>query len=75
MSFMSSSYDEYEWSNYYEYESGYNHAINDITKHIQEKKEYYANGVMCSMSESVIGECVCDDILKYLDELKRGNKE
>lgn len=72
---ISSSYDEYGWADCYEREYGYNQAINDITKHIQEKKEYYADGVMCSMSESVIGECVCNDILKYLDELRKRYSE
>lgn len=60
---ISSSYDEYGWDNS---DSGYRQAIRDITKHIQEKKEYYANGEMCSMSESIVGESICDDILKYL---------
>ena len=70
-----SSYDDYPWSNYFEYISGYNHAIDDITKHIQEKKEYYADGVMCSSAEMVYGESVCDDILKYLDELSKRYSE
>ena len=60
---ISSSYDEYGWDTS---ATGYRRAIDDITKHIQEKKEYYADGKMCSMSESIIGENVCDDILKYL---------
>ena len=70
---ISSSYDEYGWDTS---DMGYNRAIKDITKYVQGKKEYYADGVMCSMSESVIGENVCDDILKYLDELhKRYNEK
>jgi hypothetical protein len=65
---IGSSYDEFSP---YDWDSGYKQAIKDITKHIQEKKEYYSHGEMCSMSESVVGECVCDDILKYLDELRK----
>lgn len=68
---ISSSYDEYGWSSCYDRRDGYNQAIKDITEHIQKMKSYYADGTMCSMSESVIGECVCDDILKYLDELSK----
>lgn len=65
---ISSSYDEYGWDTS---EIGYSQAIRDITKYVQGKKAYYADGTMCSMSESVIGECVCGDILKYLDELRK----
>ena len=46
--------------------------IKDITKYVQNMKKYYADGTMCSISESVAGECVCDDILKYLKELEKG---
>ena len=67
---ISSSYDEYGWSNIYERRDGYNQAIEDITEHIQKMKSYYADGTMCSMSESIIGENVCDDILKYLKDKK-----
>lgn len=52
------------------YGNGYKQAIKDITEHIQKMKSYYADGTMCSMSESIIGENVCDDTLKYLKELK-----
>ena len=65
---IGSSYNEF---NPYDWDSGYNQAIKDFTKYIQEKKGYYADGLMCSMSESVVGESVCDDILKYLDELSK----
>lgn len=68
---ISSSYDEYGWSNISERREGYNQAIKDITEHIQKMKSHYADGIMCSMSESIIGETVCDDILKYLDELSK----
>ena len=50
---------------------GYNQAIKDITEHIQKMKSYYTDGIMCSMSESIIGENVCDDILKYLNEVEK----
>lgn len=50
---------------------GYNQAIKDITEHIQKMKSYYADGIMCSISESIIGETVCDDILKYLKEVEK----
>ena len=52
--------------------SGYNQAIKDITKYVQDEKKYYTDGTMCSMSESTIGENVCDDILKYLKDKKGG---
>ena len=68
---MSSSYDEPGWSTISDRRDGYNQAIDDITKYIQEEKEYYAEGVMCSMAESTIGENVCDDILEYLKDMKR----
>lgn len=67
---ISSSYDEYGWSTASDRADGYNQAIKDITEHIQKKKSYYADGTMCSMSESVIGEKVCDDILEYLKDKK-----
>lgn len=69
---ISSSYDEYGWDTS---ATGYRKAIDDITKHIQEEKEYYADGVMCSMAESTIGESICDDILEYLDELRKRHSE
>lgn len=56
------------------WKDGYNQAIDDITKHVQEEKEYYSDGVMCSMAESTIGESICDDILEYLKEM-RGEEE
>ena len=65
---IGSSYNEF---NPYDYDRGHTQAIKDITDHIQKMKSHYADGTMCSMSESVIGECVCDDILKYLEELKQ----
>jgi hypothetical protein len=65
---ISSSYDEYGWDNS---DEGYRQAMRDITKYVQGMKEYYAEGTMCSMSESTIGESVCDDILEYLDELNK----
>lgn len=68
---ISSSYNEPEWAYISERRDGYNQAIEDITEHIQKMKSYYADGTMCSMSESVIGESVCDDILKYLKDIKR----
>ena len=68
---ISSSYDEPEWSNPYEWEDGYNQAIKDITEHIQDMKSYYANGTMCSMSESTIGENVCDVVLEYLKNMRK----
>ena len=37
-------------------------------------KSYYADGTMCSMSESIIGDNVCDDILKYLKGMRGENK-
>lgn len=68
---ISSSYDEPGWSTISDRRDGYNQAIEDITEHIQKMKSYYAKGIMCSMSESVIGENVCDDILKYLKDIKK----
>lgn len=69
---ISSSYDEWGWDTS---DMGYSQAIRDITKYVQGKKEYYADGAMCSISESVIGENVCDDILKYLDKLRKRYSE
>ncbi len=71
MAMFSSSFDEPEWSYVSERRDGYNQAIEDITAYIQKMKSHYADGTMCAMSESVIGECVCDDILKYLNELMK----
>lgn len=71
MAMFSSSFDEPEWSTISDRRDGYNQAIEDITEHIQRMKSHYADGTMCSMSESIIGENVCDDILKYLDELSK----
>lgn len=68
---ISSSYDEPGWSTVADQRDGYNQAIEDITEHIQKMKSYYANGTMCSMSESIIGENVCDAILKELKDMKR----
>ena len=68
---ISSSYDEYGWSTISDRRDGYNQAIEDITEHIQKMKSYYVDGTMCSMSESVIGKKVCDDILEYLKDKKR----
>jgi len=65
---ISSSYDEYGWDTS---DEGYNRAIKDITKYVQGKKEYYADGTMCSMSESIIGENICDDILKHLKGVEK----
>lgn len=56
------------------YGNGYNQAIEDITEYIQKMKSYYTNGNMCSISESIIGENVCDDILKYLKEVVQKNE-
>ena len=71
MAKFSSSFDEPEWSIISERRDGYNQAIEDITEHIQKMKSHYANGTMCSMSESIIGENVCDDNLKYLKDKKK----
>lgn len=68
---ISSSYDEPGWSTVADQRDGYNQAIEDITEHIQEMKSYYAGGIMCSTSESIIGENVCDDILKYLKDIRK----
>lgn len=68
---ISSSYDEYGWSNISERRDGYKQAIKDITEHIQKMKSHYADGTMCSMSESIIGGNICDDILKYLKEIEK----
>ena len=67
---ISSSYDEPGWSTISDRRDGYNQAIEDITEYIQKMRSHYADGIMCSMSESVIGEKVCDDILKYLKDKK-----
>lgn len=69
---ISSSYDEYGWDTS---AGGYRKAIDDITEYIKGEKEYYAHGDMCSMAESTIGENVCDDILEYLNELRKRHKE
>lgn len=73
---MSSSYDEPGWSTISDRRDGYNQAIEDITEYIQKMKSYYVDGyfIMGSMSESIIGENVCDDILKYLKDM-RGKEE
>ena len=38
---------------------------------IKSDKEYYADGYMCSMAESVHGENVCDNILKHIAIIER----
>lgn len=61
------------------YKKGYENAktkyIEKFEKSIRTKKEYYSNGWMCSISESVQGEGICEDILKYLEKLKEGEAE
>lgn len=38
---------------------------------IKSDKEYYADGTMCSVEESIHGECVCENILKHMEILER----
>lgn len=61
------------------YKKGYENAktkyIEKFEKRIRTKKEYYSNGWMCSIAESVQGESICEDILKYIEKLKEGEAE
>lgn len=38
---------------------------------IKSDKEYYAEGYLCSMAESVHGENVCENILQYIETIER----
>ena len=42
-------------------------TLEDLIKFIKEKKEYYSDGSMCSISESILGEQICEDILKRFE--------
>lgn len=44
---------------------------NDLKKYLEEGKNYYKKGVMCSLSESTWGEEVCSDILKEMEEMEK----
>ena len=44
--------------------------LHRLIKYIKDSKVYYSDGSLCSIGESIIGEQVCDDILKYIDKIK-----
>lgn len=44
--------------------------LHRLIKYIEDSKVYYSDGNLCSIGESIIGERVCDDILKYIDKIK-----
>lgn len=46
-------------------------SFHKLIEYIKDMKEYYSDGSLCSLSESVVGERVCDDILKRFAEFKR----
>ena len=49
-------------------EDRYNQAIKDVTEQILKMRTHYTDCTMCSISESIIGETVCDGVLRYLKE-------
>lgn len=51
------------------WKEGYYRALSDMFCYINKMKDGYSKGTMCSMSESIWGESICDDILKYIDKL------
>lgn len=53
------------------YDEGYYEAIQLVKTHVTQMKDYYKQGAMCSLSESIQGEATCDEILKYLEELAK----
>lgn len=53
------------------YDEGYYEAIRLVKAHVTQMRDYYKQGAMCSLSESIQGEATCDDILKYLEELAK----
>lgn len=44
--------------------------LHRLIKYIENSKVYYSDGSLCSIGESINGERVCDDILKYIDKIK-----
>jgi len=44
--------------------------LHRLIKYIEDSKVYYSDGSLCSIGESIIGERVCDDILKYIDKIR-----
>lgn len=65
---IGSSYNEF---NACDYDEGYHDAIQVVKEHVMQMKDYYNQGVMCSLSESIQGEATCTEILKYLEELAK----
>ena len=65
---IGSSYNEFSG---WDYDEGYHEAIRLVKEHVTQMRDYYKQGVMCSLSESVQGECTCNEILKYLEELAK----
>lgn len=42
-----------------------------LKEQVKSDKEYYTEGYMCSMAESVHGEKVCEDILESMSNIER----
>lgn len=51
------------------WKEGYYRALSDMLCYIHKMKDSYSKGTVCSISESICGESICDDILKRIDEL------
>lgn len=50
-------------------------SFQKLIEYIKDIKKYYSDGSLCSLLESIVGERVCDDILKRFTELNRRQNE
>lgn len=49
----------------------YENMWNKLKLRIANKKDYYGDGRMCSLSESVLGEKICSDILLMMKDIEK----
>lgn len=45
-----------------------------LKEQIQGDLEFHKSGIMQSMSESVVGEAKCEEILKYMEKIEEDEK-
>lgn len=38
-------------------------------EYLKSEKNFYEKGVMCSLSEAIVGEWVCENLLKTMNEM------
>lgn len=43
----------------------------DLKEYIKSEKEYYKKGVMCSLSESIVGKMVSEEFLKRMEKMEK----